>query len=211
MRPSTGLRTNRCLDCGAPFDTAAGEILDNAPCENCGLTPVEAGAVLRRRLLYRTAIYLLGAVAFLPVAHYYPPLELDAMFIFLGAISFVVIATAVWIDRRSRRAAPVEVLKRVCYGLLPVSWLLAAILFVNGSFDSTLPMKYSTVVTGKFSMPGMLRNSRLVVRSWRPGVRFERVPISPDEIDRFQKGDIVEVRLQDGVVGIPWVRAVVHK
>jgi hypothetical protein len=105
----------------------------------------------------------------------------------------------------------VETLKRVCYGLLPVSWLLAAILLVNGSFDSTPPMRHSTVVVGKFSMPGMLRNSRVVVQSWRPGVRFERIPISPDQFDRFQKGDVVEVRVQDGLVGIPWVRAVVHK
>ena len=193
----------RCLDCGAE--------LTSELCDNCGLTPFEAGAVLRRRLLYRTAIYLLGAVAFLPVAHYYPPLELDAMLIFLGAVSFVVVFSAVWIDRRSRRLAQVEVLKRVCYGLLPISWLMAALLFLNGRFDSTLPMKHSTVVVGKFSMPGMLRNSRLVVHSWRPGVRFERIPISPDDFNRFQKGDFVEVRLQDGLIGIPWVRAVVHK
>jgi hypothetical protein len=117
----------------------------------------------------------------------------------------------VWIDRRSRRDAPVETMKRVCYGLLPVSWLLAAILLVNGSFDSVPPMRHSTVVVGKFSMPGMLRNSRVVVQSWRPGVRFERIPISADQFDRFQKGDVVEVRVQDGLVGIPWVRAVVHK
>jgi hypothetical protein len=193
----------RCLDCGAE--------LTSELCDNCGLTPIEAGTVLRRRLLNRTAIYLLGAVAFLPVADYYPPLELDAMFIFLGAISFVVVFSAVWIDRRSRRQAQVEALKRVCYGLLPVSWLLAALLFVNGRFDFAPPMNHSTVVVGRFSMPGMLRNSRLVVQSWRPGVRFERVPISPDQFDRFQKGDLVEVRLQDGLIGIPWVRAIVHK
>ena len=201
----------RCLDCGAPLESPSGEILATETCENCGLTQLEAGALLRRRLLYRTAIYLLGAVAFLPVVHYFPPLELDAMYIFLGIVSFVVIFSAVWIDRRSRRQAPVEILKRVCYGLLPVSWLLAAILFVNGTFDSTQPMRHPTVVVGKFSMPGMLRNSRLVVQSWRPGVRFERVPINPDEFDRFRKGDMVEVRVQDGLVGIPWVRAVVQR
>ena len=192
----------RCLDCGAE--------LTSELCDNCGLTPSEAEAVLRRRLLYRTAIYLLGTVAFLPAAHFYPPLELDAMFIFLGVVSFVVVFSAVWIDRRARRQAAVEPLKRVCYGLLPVSWLLASLLFVNGRFDSSPPMIHSTVVVGTFSMPGMLRTSRLVVQSWRPGTRFERVPIRYEELDRFQKGDVVEIRMQDGLIGIPWVGSVHH-
>jgi len=193
----------RCLDCGAE--------LTSEQCDNCGLTPSEAEAVLRRRLLNRTAIYLLGTVAFLPAAHFYPPLELDAMFIFLGVVSFVVVCAAVWIDRRARRQAPVEALKRVCYGLLPVSWLLAGLLFLNGRFDSSPPVRHTTVVVGRFSMPGMLRTSRLVVHSWRPGLRFERIPISPGELDRFQKGDAVEILLQDGLMGIPWVRSVQHK
>jgi hypothetical protein len=190
----------RCLDCGAE--------LTSESCDHCGLTASEAEAVLRRRLLNRTGIYLLGTVAFLPVVHYYPPLELDAMYIFLGVASFVVVFTAVVIDRRARRQAPVEVLKRVCYGLLPISWLLASLLFFNGRFDSSPPVSHSTLVVGKFSMPGMLRTSRLVVNSWRPGVRFERIPTNPEDLDRFQKGDAVEIRVQDGLLGIPWVRAV---
>ena len=193
----------RCLDCGAE--------LTSEQCDNCGLTPAGAEVILRRRLLYRTAIHLLGAVAFLPVAHNFPPLDLDAMFIFLGAVSFLVVSSAVWIDRRSRRQASVEPLKRVCYGLLPVPWLLAALLLVNGRFDTSSPINHSTEIVGKFSMPGMLRNSRLVVHSWRPGIRFERVPISPDQFDHFQKGDFVEIRLQSGLLGIPWVRSVVRK
>ena len=193
----------RCLDCGAE--------LTSEQCDNCGLTPSEAEAVLRRRLLYRTAIYLLGTVAFLPAAHFYPPLELDAMFIFLGVVSFVVVGAAVWIDRRARRQAPVEALKRVCYGLLPVSWLLAGLLFLNGRFDSAPPVSHSTVVVGRFSMPGMLRTSRLVVHSWRPGFRIERISISSEELDRFQKGDAVEIRVQNGLIGIPWVRSVHHQ
>ncbi len=193
----------RCMDCGA--------VLTSELCDNCGLTSSEAEAVLRRRLLNRTAIYLLGTVAFLPAAHYYPPLELDVMFIFLGVVSFVVVFSAVWTDRRARRQAAVETLKRICYGLLPVSWLLASLLFLNGRFDSSPPIHHATVVVGKFSMPGMLRTSRLVVQSWRPGMRLERVPISSEEFGRFQKGDPVEVRVQDGLVGIPWVASVRHQ
>jgi hypothetical protein len=105
----------------------------------------------------------------------------------------------------------VEALKRVCYALLPVSWLLTGLLFLNGRFDSSPPVRHPTVVVGRFSMPGMLRTSRLVVHSWRPGLRFERIPISPEELDRFQKGDAVDILVQHGLIGIPWVRSIHHK
>jgi len=193
----------RCLDCGAERTAEQ--------CDNCGLTPLEAELVLRRRILYRTAIFLLGAVAFLPAAHFYPPLELDPMLIFLGAVAFVVLSTAVWLDLRARRHATVEVIKRIFYGLLPVPWLLAGLLFLNGRFDSSTPVSHTTVVVGKFTMPGTLRSSRLVVRSWRPGVAIERVPITREDYDRFHRGDPVEVRVHDGLIGIPWVHAVYHK
>ena len=193
----------RCLDCDAE--------LTSEQCDNCGLTPAEAGAVLRRRLLNRTAIHLLGAVAFFPVVHNFPPLDLDAMFIFLGVISFLVVSSSVWVDRRSRSGGSVEPLKRVCYGLMPVPWLLAALLLVNSGLDSSSPIHHSASIVGKFSMPGMLRNSRLIVRSWRPGVRYERVPIPVDQFNRFQQGDTIEIRLQNGLLGIPWVRSVDRK
>ncbi len=99
----------------------------------------------------------------------------------------------------------------MCYGLLPVSWLLTGLLFLNGRLDSSPPVRHSTVVVGKFSMPGMLRTSRLMVHSWRQGLRIERIPISPEELDRFQKGDAVDILVQDGLIGIPWVRSVQHK
>ena len=194
---------NHCLNCGA--------ILEGEQCEVCGLTVVAAEVLLRRRLLMLTAILLVGAVTFLPVSQIYPPLELDAIFIFLGAMVFAALTLAVLVDRRARRRQEGEGLRRIFLGLLPVPWLLAALLFVNGRFDTDPPTTHVATVVGKFTMPGMLKSTRLAVTSWRDGRRIERVPLPREEFHRFQRGDLVEVKMQEGLVGIPWVYEVHRK
>jgi hypothetical protein len=79
---------------------------------------------------------------------------------------------------------------------------------VNGKFDVTPPHQETTSVVGKFAMPGLLRNQRLVVTSWRDEQPVERVPVERDDYQRFQVGDSVVVEMQNGVVGIPWVYSV---
>jgi hypothetical protein len=88
---------------------------------------------------------------------------------------------------------------------------LAVLLWVNGRFDVSVPVTYSTQVVGRFSMPGTLRSSRLMVVSWREGRRIERLAISGEEFVRFREGDTAVVKLQEGLVGIPWVYAVYRK
>lgn len=193
----------RCLDCGA--ERTADQ------CPACGLTSAAAEVMLRRRLLYRTAWFLLGAVVFVPASQVYPPLELDAILIFVGVLFFFVLGLAVWIERRARVHAEVETLKRVYFGFVPVPWLLAALLFLNGKFDTAPPTRQVASVVGKFSMRGVLRSSRLVVTSWRDGRRFERLPVDHDDFNRFQRGDKVVIQVQGGVVGIPWVYAVYRR
>jgi len=193
----------RCLYCGAE--------LNSNQCLACGLTPAAAEVLLRRRLLNRTAVFLLGAVAFLPASNRYPPLELDSILIFVGVLFFLTLGLAVWLDRASRWHGNLEVAKRIYYGLVPLPWLLGALLLINGRFDTAPPVSHVTSVVGKFTMPGTLRSSRLVVNSWRPGQRFERVPVDRDDYDRFQRGDRVEVRVEEGLVGIPWVYAVYRR
>ncbi len=193
----------RCLDCGAE------RIADQCPA--CGLTSAAAEVMLRRRLLYRTAWFLLGAVAFLPASQLYPPLELDAILILIGFLFFLALGLAVWVERRARRHVEVEALKRVYFGLVPVPWLLAALLFANGKFDTAPPTPQVASVVGKFSMRGMLRSSRLVVTSWRDSQRVERVPVDRDDFNRFQRGDTVVVQIQGGLAGIPWVYGVYRR
>lgn len=190
----------RCLDCGA--ERSADQ------CSACGLTSAAAEVLLRRRLLLRTAWFLGGAVLFLPASQLFPPLELDAILIFIGVMFFLVLGLAVWIERRARHHLEVEALKRVYFGFVPIPWLLAALLFANGKFDTARPTRQVAKVVGKFSMPGVLRSNRLVVTSWRDGQRFERVPVDRNDYDRFQRGDSVLVQVQDGLVGIPWVYGV---
>jgi hypothetical protein len=133
------------------------------------------------------------------------------MLIFLGIVAFIALTGAFWLDRSARRHNTSQVMKRFLYGLLPVPWMLAALLWVNGRFDVSTPTVHVARVVGTFAMPGTLRSSRVVVVSWREGRRIERVPISRDEYVRFRRGDTAEIRLQEGLVGIPWVLAVYRK
>ncbi len=193
----------RCLDCGAERTSDQ--------CSTCGLTSAAAEVMIRRRLVRRTAWFLLGAVAFLPASQVFPPLELDAILIFVGVLFFLVLGLGAWIDRRARGHAEIELFKRIYFGFIPVPWLLAALLFVNGKFDTTPPLRQEATVVGKFSMPGVLRNNRLVVTSWRGDQRIERLPVDRDDFNRFQRGDRIVVHLQEGIAGIPWVYAVYRR
>ena len=190
----------RCLNCGA--ERAADQ------CLACGLTSAAAEVILRGRLVRRTAWYLAGAVVFVPASQAFPPLELDAILIFGGVLFFAVLGLGLWMIQRARGKQEIEVLKRIYFGFLPLPWILAVLLFVNGRLDTTPPQLQTTSVVGKFRMPGALRTQRLIVRSWRPGRRFERVMVARDDYDRFQVGDAVVVQVENGVAGIPWVYGV---
>jgi hypothetical protein len=164
--------------------------------------------MLRRRLVWRTAWFLVGAVLFVPVSQAFPPVEIDGILIFVGVLFFVVLGLGMWMVNRARQRQEIEVLKRIYFGFLPVPWILAALLFVNGKFDITPPQRQTTSVVGKFSMPGVLRTQRLVVLSWREGRRIERVSVGRDDYNRFQVGNPVVVEVHPGMAGIPWVYAV---
>jgi hypothetical protein len=190
----------RCLNCGAERDADV--------CASCGLASSAAELSLRVKLLNRTAIFLLGALAFIVGSARYPALELDGILIFIGVLFFLTLGLAIWVERRALRHAEVEALKRIYYALIPLPWLLAALLLGNGALDHTPPRIERARVIGKFSMPGPVPNRRLVVTSWRPGRRLERVPVDRGDFDRVSSGDLVEVRVQEGLVGIPWVAGV---
>lgn len=193
----------QCLDCG-------GEVR-GGQCEVCGRTPLAAEVALRRRLLTGTAVFLLGALGFLAVIHFFPPLEIDAMLIFVGVLFFAMMALWIVLDLRARQQRSSQILKRMFYGLVPLPALFAALLFTNARFDLSPPEVRTVEVIGRFAMPGTLKSSRIVVRSWREGRRVERIAVSRDEYTRYHEGDVVEVRVQEGLAGIPWVSAVYRK
>ena len=187
----------RCLNCGAERDADE--------CAACGLGSSAAEFALRKKLLNRTAFFLLGAIAFVVVSGRFPPLELDGILIFVGVLFFLTLGIAVWVEKRALRHTEVEALKRVYYGLVPIPWLLGLLLFINGAFDTTPSVNWNTHVVARFAMAGPLPNRRLVVDSWRDDHRFERVPATSRDLDRFHTGDAVIVHVQGGLVGIPWV------
>jgi hypothetical protein len=190
----------RCLYCGAERDADQ--------CLACGLTSAAAEVMLRRRLVRRTAWFLVGSVVFIPVSYAFPPLELDGILIFVGALFFVVLGLGLWLVRRARKQQEIEILKRIYFGFLPVPWILASMLFFNGKFDTTPRQRETVSVVRKFSMPGLFRTQRLVVTSWRAGRDVEHVNVNADDFNRFQVGDQAVIQLQNGLVGIPWVYAV---
>ncbi|MGB6200581.1 MAG: hypothetical protein WBF35_13640 [Candidatus Acidiferrales bacterium] len=159
-------------------------------------------------MVRRTAWFLVGAVIFVPASQIYPPLELDRMWIFAGALFFVTLGLAFWMDDRARRHRDVEVVKRIFAGLVPVLWVLASLLYANGRFDRSEPEAHSAAVVGSLSMAGMPRSYRLVVTSWRDGHLLEHVPVDRVDFDRFRLGEDVVVVVQDGLAGIPWVYGV---
>ena len=165
-----------------------------------------AELVFRRRLVARTAIFLVGSLAFPYVSQIYPPLDLDLMLVFFGLLFFLALAIAVILEKRARQHKELEVLKRIFSGFIPLPWILAATLFVNGRLDSQKNLAYyPTVVVGKFEMKGIVRGSRrLRVRSWRPGQKVEGLAVDIDDLDRFKAGDLVTVAVEPGALGIPW-------
>jgi len=188
----------RCVDCGAE------KLADQCPA--CGLTSAAAELVFRRRLLNRTAVFLVGSLAFPYVSQIYPPLDLDLMLVFFGLLFFLALTLAFVLDRRARNRQELEVLKRIYHGFIPLPWLLAAALFLNGKLDSPKNLVYRpTSVVNRFYMKGLVRGSRrLFVEGWRDGQKIERLPVDPDDFDRFQDGDAVVVAVEPGALGIPW-------
>src|SRR4029077_1983415 len=143
----------RCLDCGSQ------RITDQCP--SCGLTSAAAEGMFRRRLVQRTAVFLIGSLAFPYVSQIYPPLDIDAMLVFFGVIFFGVLFLAVTLERRARNRREIEVLKRIYSGFIPLPWILAATLFVNGRVDSAKSLVYyPSVVEGRFNMKGVVHGSR---------------------------------------------------
>jgi hypothetical protein len=195
----------RCLDCGSQ------RIADQCPA--CGLTSAAAEVMFRRKLWRRTGVFLAGSVLFPYVSQIYPPLELDWMLVFFGTIFFVALTTAVFLDRRATKRQEIEVLKRIYSGFIPLPWILAATLVVNGRLDSSKQIAYyPTTVVGSFNMKGIVRGSRrLVVRSWREGQRVERLAVDLDDVERFRAGDAVVVAIEPGALGIPWYYGVYRR
>jgi len=195
----------RCFDCGAE------RISDQCPA--CGLTSAAAELVFRRRLVNRTAVFLVGSLAFPYVSQMYPPLDLDLMLVFFGLLFFLALTLAIILDRRARNRQELEALKRIYSGFIPLPWLLAATLFLNGKLDSPKNIVYHpTVVENRFYMKGLLRGSRrLFVDGWRYGQKIERLPVDADDFDRFEDGDTVVVGVEPGALGIPWYYGVYRR
>src|SRR5467141_3122593 len=194
-----------CLDCGS--ERASDQ------CPVCGLTSAAAELVFRRRLIRQMTVFLAGSLLFPYVSQIYPPLDLDGMLVFFGALFFVALAIAVILERRARYRRELEVLKRIYAGFIPLPWILAATLLLNGKLDSQKNVAFHpTIVDSRYNMPGIVRGTRrLFVHSWREGQKIERLAVDFDDYDRFRTGDSVVVGVEPGALGIPWYYGVYRR
>jgi hypothetical protein len=169
--------------------------------------------MFRRRFVKRTAVFLAGSLLFPYVSQIYAPLDLDLMLVFYGVVFFIALAVAVVLDRRARARQDLELLKRIYSGFIPLPWILAATLFLNGRLDSQKNVAYHpTTVDGRYNMPGVVRGTRRIfVHSWREGQKVERLAVNSDDFDRFQPGDSVVVGVEPGALGIPWYYGVYRR
>ncbi len=190
----------RCLDCGSE------RIADQCP--SCGLTSAAAELVLRRRLVRRTALFLVGIIVFIAAAQVFPPLEIDTILVFGGLVFFLSLALGYWIDFRARKHQEVEVMKRIYFGMIPVPLIFAGLLFLNGKLDTSRPVRIPAKVMWKFATGGLPRSRRLVVTSWRYGRRIERIAVDQNDYDRFHQGDDIFIQAQKGAFGVPWIYGV---
>jgi hypothetical protein len=172
------------------------------------LTSAAAELVVRGRLVRRSAFFLVGVIVFVVASQMYPALELDAILIFAGLVFFFSLVLGYWIDHRARQRREVEPIKRIYFGMIPVPWIFAATLFLNGHLDASRPIRIPATVVGKVSTGGLPRSRRLVVTSWRRGRRIERIAVDQNDYDRFQRGDDIVIQAQKGAFGLPWVNGV---
>jgi hypothetical protein len=152
------------------------------------------------------AIFLAGSLVFPYLSQVYPPLDIDAMLVFFGVVFFIAIFLAVFLERQARARKDIQVLKHLFTGLIPVPFILSVALFLNGKLESPKEVTYhQTTVEGRYWMRGIVRGTRrLFVYSWRDGRKIERLAVDPDDFDRFQAGDRVNVAVEPGALGIPW-------
>ena len=169
--------------------------------------------MFRRRLLKRTAVFLVGSLLFPYLTNIYPPLDLDLMLVFFGVIFFLALTLAVILERRARGRQELEVLKRIYSGFIPLPWILAVTIFFNGKLDSPNKVVYhTTTVESRYYMAGIVRGTRrLFVPGWRYGQKIERLAVDADDFDRFRKGDEVNVGVGPGALGIPWFYGVYRR
>jgi len=194
-----------CLDCGAERNSDQ--------CPVCGLTSAAAEVVFRRRLIRQMAVFLAGSLLFPYISQVYPPLDIDGMLVFFGLIFFLGLTLAIVLESRARAGKEIEILRHLFTGLIPVPIILSVALFLNGKLDSTQKVIYHpTVVVSRYQMKGVIRGTRrILVHSWRADRRIERLAVDSDDFDRFRDGDMINVGVAPGALGIPWFYGVYRR
>jgi len=144
--------------------------------------------MFRRRLLKRTAVFLAGSLAFPYVSQIYPPLDLDLMLVFFGALFFFALAIAVVLDVGREIAGNSKCSKRVYSDFIPLPWILAAALLLNGKLTRKKNVAYhATTVDSRYNMPESSAARADCCHSCAKGQKIERLAVDFDDYDRFAR------------------------
>src|SRR5260370_2969241 len=97
-------------------------------------------------------------MAFPYVCQIYPPLDLDLILVFFGLIFFGALTLAVVLDRRAGNHQEIELITRIYNGFIPLPWILAATLFINGRLDAQKNVVYyPTSDVGRVNSKGIVK------------------------------------------------------
>ncbi len=196
----------RCLDCGSERTTDQ--------CPSCGLTSAAAEVMFRRRSVFRTAIFLLGSLAFPYVSQIFPPLDIDLMLIFFGVIFF----TALFLGGHSGAARAQSKgnrsLKAHLHGIHPAA--------LDSRGDAL--RERAARQREKHRLPPYRRCRSIQYEGigaryapacrCGPGGRGRPTSVwlwTPTTSIAFNVGDLVEVAVEPGALGIPWYYGVYRR
>src|ERR1700747_1841514 len=103
------------------------------------IPPQQTFRYARSYSIARPCFWLVRSLGFVVASGRYPALELHGILIFIGVVFFLTLGLGMIVERRALRHMEVEALKRIYYGLIPLPWLLAILLFGNGALDRSPP------------------------------------------------------------------------
>jgi len=179
------------------------------------VTPVEVRERARRLSWLAIASFLLlllGAFVGLLVFERYQPLDAGSVIrsFSLGLLTlWLLLAWKAWEVLRNPTARTGARLGILLPALVP--WIFAGFLWLNGALDRSPASPQATMVVTTHASPrDWLQAFRyeVVVRSWRPGRRFEGVMVrTRADFESYRRGDPVTVEVRGGFFGLAWVSA----
>jgi hypothetical protein len=193
---------SKCARCGSEFH--------GSRCPACGESAVAAARAVNKDLQKYSYPLPAGLLGILAATHYYPPLDSDPLLIAGLCVLFLPIVMHVVIAARKRLRANSGRLRTayICSGGFLI--LLAALMLLNGALDGSPVRSVKTAIIRKSIARGRSSTTHtLVVSSWRPGRRQEKLEVNRQTYQSVLLGEPIEVEMHGGFFRLPWYGPIV--